>query len=286
MDRRTFLKRTIGFFFALSGLSVGTYYYSKEVEPSSLEIRKENLVSEKISAPFHNKKIVQFSDTHLGFDYSIDDLKKLIKTINSLHPDIIVFTGDLIDNPKDLQKGEELPIIETLQTLQAPLGKFWIYGNHDHGGYGTEIIRHLMDESGFILLQNSHIKITHQNQSLILAGIDDLMLGRPNIEKALANVSPDLFTILLAHEPDFADEAVNFPVDVQLSGHSHGGQVRLPIVGHLYTPLYAEKYVLGKYTIKNRLELYVNAGIGTTRMPYRLFCQPEIHEFTLKSKMS
>ena len=235
---------------------------------------------------FYGSKIEYDDLIGFGVIGLIDDLKKLIKTINSLHPDIIVFTGDLIDNPKDLQKGEELPIIETLQTLQAPLGKFWIYGNHDHGGYGTEIIRHLMDVSGFILLQNSHIKITHQNQSLILAGIDDLMLGRPNIEKALANVSPDLFTILLAHEPDFADEAVNFPVDVQLSGHSHGGQVRLPIVGHLYTPLYAEKYVLGKYTIKNRLELYVNAGIGTTRMPYRLFCQPEIHEFTLKTKMS
>ena len=286
MDRRTFLKRAFAFLFALIGVSGGTYFYSREIEPSKLGIRKENLVSEKIPLPFHDKRIVQFSDTHLGFDYSVDDLTNLVKKINSLQPDIIVFTGDLIDNPKLLHEKEMLAIIEALKGLYAPLGKYWIYGNHDHGGYGTEIIKELMDSAEFSLLQNSHVKLTLQNESIILSGIDDLMLGKPDIKTALNDVDQELFTILLAHEPDFADVAVKFPIDVQLSGHSHGGQVRVPIIGHLYTPLYAEKYVLGKYVIENRLELFVNAGIGTTRLPYRLFCQPEIHVFTLKGKMS
>lgn len=286
MNRRAFLKRAARFTFALIGLGGGTFYYSREVEPASLEIRQENILSNKISNAFHDKRIIQFSDTHLGFNYSIKDLQKLVKQINQREPDIIVFTGDLIDNPEEINSEDHGPIIDALLPLSAPLGKYWIYGNHDHGGYGTEIILEIMEAAGFTLLQNSHVEIQEQNDSLILAGIDDLMLGEPDLPATLQDANPDLLTILLAHEPDFADEAVKYPIDVQLSGHSHGGQVRLPIIGHLYTPLYAEKYVLGKYNIQHKLQLFVNAGIGTTRLPYRLFCKPEIHEYTLKANMS
>lgn len=286
MDRRSFLKHMVWAFLVLIGFSSGTFYYSREIETQTLEIRKESLSSNKIPTTFHNKKIIQFSDTHLGFHFSSKDFKKLAAEINKRKPDIIVFTGDLIDDPKQLQDGNLVPIIDALRALEAPLGKYWIYGNHDHGGYGTEIVLDIMEKGGFTLLQNNHVEINEQNGSIIIAGIDDLMLGKPDIRTALADADPDLFTILLAHEPDFADETVNYPVDVQLSGHSHGGQVRFPIIGHLYTPLYAEKYVLGKYILRDKLELFVNAGIGTTRVPYRLFCKPEIHEYTLKTKMS
>jgi len=107
-----------------------------------------------------------------------------------------------------------------------------------------------------------------------------MVLGKPDLPAILQDANPHLFTILLAHEPDFADEAV------QLSSHSHGGQVRLPIIWHLYIPLYVEKYVLGKYKIQHKLQLFVNSGIGTTRLPYRLFCKPEIHEYKLKAYLS
>ncbi|WP_338121074.1 hypothetical protein [Virgibacillus halodenitrificans] len=111
------------------------------------------------------------------------------------------------------------------------------------------------------------------------------MLGKPDLNKTLANTNSSLFTILLAHEPDYADVTVNHPVDVQLSGHSHGGQVRFPFIGHLYTPAYAEKYVQGEYKINNgRLLLYVNRGIGTTRLPYRFLCRPEVSIYTLNNE--
>lgn len=279
MNRRSFLKKATGFTIGLLGLSGGTYFYGKEVEPSSLHIQKEVIRSPKLTNAFNNKKIVHFSDTHLGFHYSVNDLNKLVKKINNLSPDIIVFTGDLIDDPNHLQK--EQGIAETLSQLHANDGKFWIYGNHDHGGYGTDKVFTIMERAGFTLLQNSHIVLEKNNEKLIIAGIDDVMLGKPDLHTALQHTNPDIFTILLAHEPDFADETVNFPVDVQLSGHSHGGQVRLPIIGHLYTPLHAEKYVLGKYALANNLQLFVNGGIGTTRVPYRFLCKPEIHEYTL-----
>ncbi|GGA87835.1 metallophosphoesterase [Ornithinibacillus halotolerans] len=281
MNRRSFLKKLIGSTFILLGVSGGTYYYARNIEPSLLTTKEEVITSSKIPTSFDGFKIVQFSDTHLGFHYNLDQFKELVNKINHLSPDLVVFTGDLVDDPNNYEWNSR--IIELLQSLNATKGKYWIYGNHDHGGYGTEIVYDVMNQAQFKLLQNNHDVIQINADRIILAGIDDVILGKPNLSEAIKNTNPDLFTILLAHEPDFADTTLQFPVDVQLSGHSHGGQVRLPFIGHLYTPIYAEKYVEGKYTFsKSNLELFVSRGIGTTRLPYRFLCKPEITLFTLK----
>lgn len=283
MNRRSFLKKALGSLLALVGLSGGTYYYAREIEPAMLHINKNNLASKKIPSAFNNFKIVQFSDTHIGFHYSLEQFKSLVEKINNLKPDIIVFTGDLVDEPHTYRWNDEL--INALHTLEAKHGKYWIYGNHDHGGYGTEILQDVMEQANFKLLKNSHTIIEKGTDRFVLAGIDDVMLGRPDLKKTLDQVNPDLFTILLAHEPDYADTVLQYPVDVQLSGHSHGGQVRFPFIGDLYTPSYAEKYVQGKYMLGDKkLTLFVNSGIGTTRLPYRFLCKPEIHLYTLKTE--
>lgn len=283
MNRRTFLKRAFASLLGLFGLSGATYYYAREIEPSMLHIQKETIISPKIPQSYNGFKIVQFSDTHIGFHFSLEQLDKLIKKINNQQPDIIVFTGDLVDDPETYPWNKGL--ITRLRSLEAPYGKFWIYGNHDHGGYGTDILKQTMDESGFQLLKNEHVAVDMTHDRILIAGVDDIILGEPDLKTALTNTNPDLFTILLAHEPDYADTAVNYPIDVQLSGHSHGGQVRFPFVGHLYTPAYAEKYVKGKYSLnRGQLTLYVNQGIGTTRLPYRFLCHPEIHVYTLQQE--
>ncbi|WP_077601022.1 metallophosphoesterase [Oceanobacillus sojae] len=281
MNRRTFLKRSLGSLLTLLGLSGGTYFYAREIEPSLLTITEESINSPQIPAAFNQFKIVQFSDTHLGFHYEIEQLESLVSKINNLKPDIILFTGDLVDDPNNYHWNDKL--IQLLQQLDAPEGKFWIYGNHDHGGYGTDILHETFEAADFTLLQNSSSRIQRKDASFILAGLDDAMLGKPDISRALEERTDSDFTILLAHEPDLADTVKNYPVDIQLSGHSHGGQVRLPFIGDLYTPAYAEKYVQGKYTISDKLTLYVNSGIGTTRLPYRFLCRPELHVFTLHS---
>lgn len=285
MNRRSFLKKAFGGMLTLIGLGGGSYVYAREVEPNMLHNNHQKIVSANIPPAFKNFKIIQFSDTHVGFHYTIDQLEQLVLTINNEAPDVIVFTGDLIDEPQSYMLTDQL--IETLQTLQAPHGKYWIYGNHDHGGYGTQIVKDIMDQAGFTLLKNSHIFIQQQNEHIVLAGIDDVMLGNPNVAKALEGVDPNLFTILLAHEPDFADVAATYPVNLQLSGHSHGGQVRLPFIGHLYTPAFAEKYIQGKYMLQNdHMALYVSRGIGTTRLPFRFLCKPEFYTFTLTNTAS
>ncbi|WP_077325879.1 metallophosphoesterase [Virgibacillus siamensis] len=282
MNRRTFLKQSLGSLLALVGLSGGTYFYARELEPSMLELTRETISFNKIPSAFNGFKIVQFSDTHIGFHYSLEQFDNLVNTINQENPDLIVFTGDLVDQANTYNWNNHL--IKSLKKLHANAGKYWIYGNHDHGGYGTNIVKNTMDKADFQLLQNSHQLIRNADEEIILAGIDDVMLGKPDLRKTLAGADPTLFTILLAHEPDFADKTAQYPVDVQLSGHSHGGQVRLPFIGDLYTPLYAEKYVQGKHSLRGgKLILHVSRGIGTTRLPYRFLCKPEINIFTLEA---
>ncbi|HLR80357.1 MAG TPA: metallophosphoesterase [Bacillota bacterium] len=283
MDRRTFLKKMLGGGLSIIGLSSGTYYYAREMEPSMLNVQTKTISSTKLPKTFNNFKIIHFTDTHIGFHYTLEQFRQLVSKINEYKPDLIVFTGDLVDNPKKYVWNDT--IIEQLRSLSATQGKFWVYGNHDHGGYGTDVVKRVMDRANFQLLKNEHTTIDLNNDRIVIAGVDDAILGKPNLTTALKNANPDLFTILLAHEPDFVEETIHFPVDVQLSGHSHGGQVRFPFIGHLYTPRYAEKYVQGKYTFKNgALTLHVSNGIGTTRLPYRFLCKPEIHVFTLKSE--
>lgn len=280
MNRRSFLKQLVGSGLALIGLGGGTYYYAREIEPALLSMNEETITSSNIPAAFQNYKIIQFTDTHIGFHYKIEQFKELIKKINAENPDIILFTGDLVDAPQSYSWGSELN--QLLNSLEAPDGKYWIYGNHDHGGYGTEKVNDVMTKSGFTLLQNTTTSIRKGDDQINLAGLDDVMLGAPDLTKTFHNVDADLFTILLVHEPDYADNTAKYPVDVQLSGHSHGGQVRFPFIGHLYTPAFAEKYVKGKYRINDKLTLYVSKGIGTTRLPYRFLCKPEFNVYTLK----
>ncbi|RSD28200.1 metallophosphoesterase [Mesobacillus subterraneus] len=284
MTRRTFIKRMAGTLFAAAGLSTGGYYYARELEPHMLDITRHKLKNDALPAGFKGMKIIQFSDTHVGFQYTMAQLEDLISQINKLSPDLIVFTGDLLDDPRHFQDRNQ--IISMLNKLNAPLGKFAVYGNHDHGGYGSEIYKEIMELSGFTLLLNRSAKVSLlDGSSLWIAGIDDAMLGQPDIKAAMAGIPHDAYTILLSHAPDKADEAAAFPIQLQLSGHSHGGQIQIPFYGPWVTPPFAEKYVEGFYTVGSNpsMKLYVNRGLGTTRLPFRFLSQPELSLFTLQN---
>lgn len=282
--RRSFLKRAVGTIIGLTGITCGGYFYANRIEPFMLEINKDEITHPLIPKYFDGIKIIQFSDTHLGFHYDLTHFSQMIEKINRLQPDIIFFTGDLMDEPnkyKDVNK-----LIPFLRRLNAPLGKYCIYGNHDHGGYGTEIYRGIMEQAGFTILLNSSANIIGDDgNSISIVGIDDAMLGHPDLPMALKKVKQNQFTILLSHAPDLAVDAAHFPIQWQLSGHSHGGQVKIPFVGAIAIPPYAKIYQSGYYKVgeKQQLNLYVNKGIGTTRLPLRFMVKPEIAVFTLKS---
>lgn len=283
MKRRTFLKSAFGTVLSFLALGSGGYFYANRIEPALLEINLLEIKHPLIPQSFDGIKIVQFSDTHLGFHYTVKQFKTLVKKINQLQPDLIFFTGDLMDEPNKF--AEINKILPILQELNAPLGKYCIFGNHDHGGYGSDIYRNLMELSNFTVLLNESRPIIQKDGSFInLIGIDDRMLGRPNLDLAQKQVPNGVFKMLLSHAPDVADEAVNYQIHWQLSGHSHGGQVKIPFVGALVIPPFAQNYPEGLYSIgeNDPLSLYVNRGIGTTRLPFRFMAKPELTVFTLR----
>lgn len=282
ITRRKFLKGLAGAFVSLFGMTSGGYVYAHQIEPSLLDIKEIEIHHPLIPKSFNDLKIIQFSDTHLGFQYSLNQLDKLVGKINSLQPDVVLFTGDLMDNPNRYKEFNNISPI--LKKLKAPQGKFCIYGNHDHGGYGSTLYRNIMRSSDFTLLLNEARPIKHKDGSQIyFIGIDDATLGMPDLYQAMKNTPNNVFKILLSHAPDLADAASNYDIHWQLSGHSHGGQVKIPFIGPLYTPPFARKYTEGYYLIKEKLNLYVNRGLGTTRLPFRLMATPELTIFTLKS---
>ncbi|WP_242270864.1 metallophosphoesterase [Bacillus cereus group sp. BfR-BA-01310] len=280
ITRRKFLKvgiRTCLYSFITA--SIG-YYYAKYIEPHCVSFTKHTLKSPLIPGSFHGMKILQFSDLHLGYYFSLQQLSQIVSKINAEKPDIVLFTGDLIDN---YQTYTEAPFVASiLKNIKAPFGKFSIYGNHDHGGYGTEYYDHIMRESGFELLQNKETRIRLlDNSEISIFGIDDILLGKPKIEETLQHAQQNIYTIVLVHEPDIAPKIATYPINLQLSGHSHGGQVQLPFLGAIITPALAKYYIEGFYNHRN-LTLYVNRGLGRTRVPFRFMAKPEITLFTLQ----
>ncbi|MCM3667576.1 metallophosphoesterase [Mesobacillus maritimus] len=287
VSRRNFIKRLFSGALALGSVGIGGYYYANEIEPRLLDVTQYKLKHSSIPKDFNGFRIIQFSDTHLGFHYNLAQFQKLIKKINDLQPDLIVFTGDLLDHPTEFNQVSD--VTKILSNLNSRYGKFAVYGNHDHGGYGTDIYKEIIINSGFTLLVNDSKPITLPNgNSIYLLGIDDAMLGQPDIKAALQNTEEQSYKILLSHAPDLAETTSLYPIQLQLSGHSHGGQIQLPFYGPVVTPPFGEKYPEGFYLLgtHNELTLYVNRGIGTTRLPFRMFSKPELTLFTLSSELN
>lgn len=280
IPRRTFLKKMRNF--TLTSLLTGFagFYYAKYIEPHWLETSNHVIEHPLIPLSFNQFKIAQFSDTHLGYHFHLSHLERVIRKIMEEKPDLIIFSGDLIDNPKSYTFVDET--IQLLSHLSAPFGKIAVYGNHDHGGYGTNKYQYIMESSQFTLLKNESVKLAKGNDYINLVGVDDCMLGKPNIPQGLKKTTPNTFTLLISHAPDLADIARTYPIHFQLSGHSHGGQVQIPFLGPIITPPYGQKYYEGFYEISKDLTLYVNRGLGTTRLPFRLFSRPELTFFTLR----
>ncbi|MCL6573189.1 MAG: metallophosphoesterase [Bacillus sp. (in: Bacteria)] len=277
VTRRSFLKKGGKMTFGLmaTGLLMGTYSF--EAERFWYQINEVHLKVKNLPAAFEGWKIVQFSDIHLGFHYGVEDFQAVVKTINDVNPDIIFFTGDLIEAGN---KEPELSI-PLLQALKANRGGKWaVVGNHDYSDI-FQVVR-VLEQSQFQVLLNNHHFIESNHQRLYIAGIDDVMYGRPNIGQAVTGLSDDDCVLFLAHEPDIADESCLHPIGVQFSGHSHGGQVRIPFYGPIIKQKHARKYEDGLYQVgESKMPLYVNRGIGTTNIAIRFFCRPEITVFHL-----
>lgn len=229
--------------------------------------------------------IALLSDFHYDPYFSIHPLRAAIPIVKSLHPDLVALTGDFVTVPffgneaKGAWAAE--PCADLLRDLAAPHGVWAVLGNHDCNTDPKRVARALQ-AVGIPILENQSVAIERDGGRFWLAGVNDALSRAADIPKTLKNVPANEAVVVLVHEPDFADEVCRFPVDLQLSGHSHGGQVRIPFCPPLYLPTMAKKYVLGTYQV-GRLPLYTNAGLGTVGVAVRLNCPPEITLITLLS---
>jgi predicted MPP superfamily phosphohydrolase len=277
MTRRTFLKKG-GMLFGT--LLAAVYGYSRFLEPRLIQITNRTLAFDRLPAPFHGKRIVQFSDVHLDYYFGMDRMESLLDQIQELGPDMVIFTGDLYHDT--IGAGGET-CAALLERLEAPLGKWAVLGNHDYIA-GAAAVEQILTRGGFTVLTNRWASVEHEGRRIQITGVDDIFHGRPDFQAALRQSDAELFTLMLAHEPDLADHTVQYPIDLQLSGHSHGGQVRLPFIGHLIVPEMAQKYPDGLYELGNgKLLLYTNRGVGVSTHPIRFMCRPEITVITLST---
>jgi predicted MPP superfamily phosphohydrolase len=268
---------------AAVGLAVSADGFAESKYP---HVVRQEITLNRLPQAFDGFTIAQLSDFHYEHHFSAVPIRKSVEIVNGLRPDLTVLTGDFVTVPIFDRERFLRSSAETVQSCAAILGgiqgpSYAILGNHDAEANPPLIVRALQDHD-IPVLRNRSLPIERGNGRVWLAGIDDLLRGTPRIQTTLQGIPPDETTILLAHEPDFADEAARFPVDLQLSGHSHGGQVWIPGIGAPWLPPMSRKYPRGLYRVGN-LTLYTNMGIGTIRAPIRINCPPEVTLITLRA---
>lgn len=257
--------------------------YARFIGTTGLKVYEKAIISEYLPEEYDGLKIVQFTDLHYGSTINLKELKTIVKRINDQNPDIIIFTGDLVENKVKLSEDEVNNIIDVLNELVANIDIFAVIGNHD---YDHEYFEEITNNLNWKVLKNTYEFVYYNSSTpIVFVGFDDLEKGTIDIKNAFSykNENPDdLFTIVLTHEPDLVDELDEYNYNVAFAGHSHLGQVRLPFIGSLWTPNGAKKYKDDYYILNNK-ELYVSGGIGTSTLKLRFFNRPSITLYRLRT---
>ncbi|HEX7974884.1 MAG TPA: metallophosphoesterase [Anaerolineales bacterium] len=257
--------------------------WSKRIAPSRVEdwveITQVRLELPNLPPEFHGYRLVQISDFHIGTWMSRVELAQAVGMVNRLKPDLVAITGDFVTEDPECYVDD---LAGALSKLSSKDGVFAVLGNHDHWTDPT-VMRRALRLGGVSELCNTFRTLQRGAACLHIAGVDCSMVGLDRLDQVLERLPAQGGAVLLAHEPDFADRsAASRRFDLQISGHSHGGQVCLPLVGPLFLPRCARKYPSGFYRVGGMI-LYTNRGLGTAKFQLRINCPPEITVFTLES---
>jgi uncharacterized protein len=258
----------------------------RETTDSDIELNKVHvnlsdvlLSLDRLHEAFDGYRIVHISDLHMGDWMNRARLEYYVQIINAQQPDLIAITGDFVTSNAESSADD---LVSALKGLRSRDGTVAILGNHDHWS-DARIIRMVLAACGIQDLSNSVYSLARGEALLHFAGVDDVWEHKARLDIVLNKLPASGAAILLAHEPDFADvTARTGRFDLQLSGHSHGGQVVMPFVGPLLLPPYARKYPAGCYRVGTLLQ-YTNRGLGMLRPHVRINCPPEITMLTLKA---
>jgi uncharacterized protein len=261
-------------------LGAGCYLYGREVEIRRVEINPLTLTLPRLAPEFDGYRIVQIGDIHLDDWTKPERLRGIVEKVNAQRPDLVAIMGDFAS--RSAKQLDTRRLTGALRELRARDGVLTILGNHDYLT-GVELIRRCIREASVTELVNDVHTLRRGGATLHVAGIDDIMEGGSRLDLVLRDLPDSGAAILLAHEPDFADvSAATGRFDLQLSGHSHGGQVRVPLLMRLALPPFSQRYTSGLYRVDGMLQ-YTNRGLGFVDMRLRLLCRPEITVLTLRS---
>lgn len=281
--RRRFLKTAAA---SAAGLAV----YSTGIERHWLEVTRTDIHLPGLAAEFEGMRIAQVSDIHMDEYTEPLFLRHVVDVVNKLRPDAILLTGDYVSNglaTRGFEIGAAWHCANILTGLECRQ-IYGVLGNHDVK-VGAEQVTAALHANGIRVLTNAYAPLERGGARIWLAGVDDPVEGDPKPDLAIPVSIRDMPhepIVLMCHAPDYVDELLRHPagksVGLVLSGHTHGGQIRLPLVGALQLPDLGRKYVEGWFRLGG-LQLYVNRGIGTVGVPFRLDCPPEVTLFTLRA---
>lgn len=264
------------------GALLGSIAYARKVEPEEVEVVSVPLVLPRLDRRFDGYRIAQISDLHADDWMTPGRVLSLVGLVNAEEPDLVLITGDFATYSRLRSKIRHVPdLVAPLKRLRTPDGSFAVLGNHDHKT-NAKVVRCVLAASGVAELCNTVVTVRRRGASLHLCGVDSALEGVSHPERVLERLPKEGAAILLAHEPDVADEvAATGRFDLQLSGHSHGGQLGLPLLRFPFLPKLSRKYPVGLYRV-GKMFLYTNRGLGA-HPRLRFACRPEITVFTLRA---
>lgn len=281
ITRRKFLRAFGGTVLGAAAMGAGGWTYVTQIEPNWFDVVPVELHLPRLDAAFSDFRLVQISDIHISEAMTAGQVAEACQMVLSLKPDLVAITGDFIDARDGSQAALE-SLGTALRALSEQVQVVGVLGNHDYY-VGAEVVRQMMRTIQIADLTNGVLTLERGGAMLHFAGLDDIWRGEPDLQKVLQQMPDSGAAVALVHEPDYArttSSAGRF--DLQISGHSHGGQVALPLFGPLVLPYLGEEFPSGLYQVGEMFQ-YTNRGLGTSFIRVRFNCRPEITVFTLRS---
>lgn len=278
--------KTLGL--ALAVLAATALVWGLAVEPELLTVSEISYSDARLPRDMDGVRIVYISDVHTGPYYPSRDVERLAARIRALNPDMLLFGGDMLQRPQDVGDVDAGGVAASFANLSPRLGKYAVYGNHDVWTPGMKkIAGEILTAGGFTVLENSAVQI---EPGFYVSGTAPWPMGGENAPGNLSDAGKvayttqdNAFSLLLAHEPAQIRNNSKYPFALQLSGHTHGGQVQIPFTDHAFWVGKTEILESGFFNMGSTA-MYVSRGIGTSVVRLRLFCPPEIVVLTLRCK--
>jgi predicted MPP superfamily phosphohydrolase len=274
LTRRNFLR-------LMAAGAAGAFADALWIEPGWLTVTRCDVPCRCLPAGLDGLRIGLLGDLHFEPDRDVALIEAAIARVNAEKLDLILLAGDYVTSSSSVL----VPLVRILGKARASHGVFAVMGNHDGWHAGRALTRRIFEQSGisFLINQNSHLQIG--GEKLALAGTDFVWLGKPDPHATLKGIARDTPVLALVHEPDYFDEMTACrDIMLQVSGHTHGGQCRVPVAGYAPAKVkYGERYIYGHHAIGNS-NLFVTRGIGTSGLRVRFACPPELAILTLRAE--